>query len=136
MCKTGSENRAGQKRADVTRAQQEGISELFNKTPTREQDITHGITDTSDGSRKATSHDKQSKQDTSIKSERPKYASRHFSMKKKKNACIFLRRKNAFDLEQHEDRQELMTGFFNAWLNCSFLSFSLLVHHFAVILGS
>ncbi len=36
------------------------------KHKTREQDITHGITDTSDGSRKATSHDKQSRQDTSI----------------------------------------------------------------------
>lgn len=30
-------------------AQQEGISELFNKTLTQDQDITHGITDTSDG---------------------------------------------------------------------------------------
>ncbi len=39
MCKTGSENRAGQKRADVTHAQQEGISELFNKTQNLESKI-------------------------------------------------------------------------------------------------
>lgn len=51
---------------------------------------------------------------------------------KKKMHEYFWAEKMHLDLEQHEDRQELMTGFFYVWLNCSFLSFSLLVHCFAL----